>query len=162
MSRRELCKRCSGVMARVPECYDRDGLRRGYCCTKCRTRYGSYAHGLGELDRADYPSSRDWPAHRIAEEAAEFHDDAVARGYALVGTSAIELAFGIERDMAKAGYHMKLTSPFAPGEPYWAGFTLHGTTGFNGRPDFRACAVTPALAIALAALQWVHSKEVGA
>lgn len=57
-------------------------------------------------------------------------------------------------------YWLKLTSPFDPkgdnpgiGHTWNAGFTPHGTTGWNRRPDWRASGETPALAICRAALK---------
>lgn len=49
-------------------------------------------------------------------------------------------------------FHARIQSPFEPGDLYFVGFTIHGTSGFNGRPDFRASASTAPLAICRAAL----------
>lgn len=55
------------------------------------------------------------------------------------------------------GYWLKLTSPFDPSDPnlnqWHAGFTPHSTTGWNGRPDWRASGDTAMLAICRAALK---------
>lgn len=58
-------------------------------------------------------------------------------------------------------FHLQLTSPFQFNEPWWAGFTPLGVTGWNGRPDFKASGDTAPLAICLAALKavvwrWCH------
>lgn len=58
----------------------------------------------------------------------------------------------VER-MGDRGFHASVQSPFEPGEDYFAGFTPHGTSGWNGSPDFRAGARTAALAICRAALR---------
>jgi len=50
-------------------------------------------------------------------------------------------------------FHWRLTSPFQPGEPWFAGVTPLGTSGWNGRPDIEACGETPAMAICLCALK---------
>ena len=48
---------------------------------------------------------------------------------------------------------LDVKSPFVKNAPWHAGFTERGTTGWNGRLDFRGSADTPALAICRAALQ---------
>ena len=50
-------------------------------------------------------------------------------------------------------FHLRLNSPFDFGDPYFAGFTPLGVTGFNGRPDFEASAPTAPLAICRTALK---------
>ncbi len=52
-------------------------------------------------------------------------------------------------------FHLRLISPFEPGEPYFAGFSPHGMTGWDGRPHFEAGADTAPLAICRAALKAV-------
>ena len=39
--------------------------------------------------------------------------------------------------MDKRGMWCQIKSPFELGSDWWAGFTPHGTTGWNGKPDFR-------------------------
>ena len=63
----------------------------------------------------------------------------------------------LQAEMQKRGFWLKLTSPWEPNRPncvLWnAGFTEHGFTGWNGRPDHRGQGETAALAISLAALE---------
>jgi hypothetical protein len=68
-------------------------------------------------------------------------------------------AFDTQAELHRRGYHMQLKSPFLPdsdaaesGHVWFCGFTPHGTSGWNGRPDFLASGETPALAICRAAL----------
>lgn len=56
-------------------------------------------------------------------------------------------------------FHMRLTTPFMPDCPYFAGFTPHGVTGWNGRPDIQAHAPTAAMAITLAAYRAAHALK---
>jgi hypothetical protein len=64
----------------------------------------------------------------------------------------------VEEAMAQRGYYLTLKSPFEPGQPYFAGFTPHGTTGWNGRPDHEAPGATAPLAVARAALLTLLSE----
>lgn len=64
----------------------------------------------------------------------------------------------VVRGMEMLGYHMRLTTPFQHGEKYLAGFTRHGATGFNGRPDYVASSGEPAKAICEAALLTLRSR----
>jgi len=64
----------------------------------------------------------------------------------------IAAAWTVAEAMHEAGYWLRLQSPFEPGSSWRAGFTVHGCSGFNGRPDHEAGADTPALAICRAAL----------
>lgn len=52
-------------------------------------------------------------------------------------------------------YHVRVTGPFRLGDPYFAGFTPLGCSGFNGRPDYQASGKTAALAICWAGLEAV-------
>lgn len=52
----------------------------------------------------------------------------------------------------EAGWHLRLCSPFTEGEPWWAGFTPKGITGWNGRPDIEMPGETGPEAISRAAL----------
>lgn len=54
--------------------------------------------------------------------------------------------------MAGRGYWARLTSPFTRGSAYFAGFTPHDFTGWNGRPDHLGGGDTMPLAICRAAL----------
>ena len=65
----------------------------------------------------------------------------------------IQDALLVEDEMERRGFWMSLKSPFVKNAPWHAGFTERGTTGWNGRLDFRGSADTPALAICRAALQ---------
>jgi hypothetical protein len=51
-----------------------------------------------------------------------------------------------------ATHHWSIRSPFAPGDPWFAGLTPHNVTGWNGRPDMDAQGTTGAVAIFRAAL----------
>jgi hypothetical protein len=69
----------------------------------------------------------------------------------------IRIAFRLAESMEKLGMWLKLASSFAPkdselGRLWNAGFTDHGVTGWNGRPDYHAQATTAARAIAESAL----------
>ena len=65
----------------------------------------------------------------------------------------------VERKMAELGYWMRLQSPFARGELWFAGFTPHGMTGWNGRPDHQRGAPTGPLAICLSARAAIESER---
>lgn len=58
--------------------------------------------------------------------------------------------------MNELGYHLRLCSPFQPGQPWFAGFTPHGATGWNGRPDIEVGAKWARIAVSLAALEMVR------
>lgn len=60
--------------------------------------------------------------------------------------------------MADRGYHARVQTPFEPGQPYFCGFTPHGVTGWNGRPDYEAGADSLGLAICWAALATVRAQ----
>ncbi len=64
-------------------------------------------------------------------------------------------AWEIVGEMEQRGYWCQMRTPFqAPpdGDGHWAGFTPHGTSGWNGRPDHWTSAETLPLAICRAAL----------
>jgi ABA sandwich protein len=63
-------------------------------------------------------------------------------------TAAWEVVEKLNRD----GFHCRITTPFHPGQPFFAGFTPHGMTGWNGRPDHEGSGGTAPLTICLAAL----------
>jgi len=62
--------------------------------------------------------------------------------------------------MAERGYWCQLRNPFekyGKGD-YWAGFTPHSTTGWNGTPDHWTPAESMELAICLAALETMKAE----
>lgn len=80
------CKRCGGKLVEIPDCFDRDGIRRAGRCEDCRTVFASYAHGYSEIGSDDYDDLRDSykflpPQHNIDERDKQFHEAAIARGY---------------------------------------------------------------------------------
>lgn len=58
----------------------------------------------------------------------------------------------VVESMQAKGWWLVLKSPFVLGEPYYAGFTPLGTSGWNGRPDFGASGDDAPHAVCLAAL----------
>lgn len=58
--------------------------------------------------------------------------------------------------MSRRGFHARITSPFEPGELHFVGFTPHGISGWNGRPDFEEGAETAPHAGSLAALKTIR------
>lgn len=66
----------------------------------------------------------------------------------------IAAAFAVVMAMEARGYWCQMRTPFMPpqGDGYWAGFTPHATTGWNGTPDHWTSAETLPLAICRAAL----------
>lgn len=71
----------------------------------------------------------------------------------------IDYAWQVVEKMESLGHWCQTQTPFgaigslAAYDGYWAGFTPHGTTGWNGTPDHWTCAETLPLAICLAALK---------
>ena len=66
----------------------------------------------------------------------------------------IAAAFQVVDAMNERGYWAQMRSPFGTGENndgWWCGFTPHGSTGWNGRPDHWTSAPTLPLAICRAA-----------
>ena len=63
----------------------------------------------------------------------------------------IAAAWEVVEEMNKT-YHWRISSPFIPGEPYFAGLTPHGVTGWNGCPDYEMPGDIVSLAICRAAL----------
>ena len=53
----------------------------------------------------------------------------------------------LEAKMQERGFWLELKSPFFPGQPYFAGFTPHNTTGWNGVPDNQRAGPTGPAAI---------------
>ena len=58
--------------------------------------------------------------------------------------------------LIKSGWHWRITSPFSPQEPWFAGLTPIGVSGFNGRPDFEAWGSTLGNAVCRAAVLCVR------
>ena len=54
--------------------------------------------------------------------------------------------------MHKRGYWCELKSPFDKDQPWFAGFTPHGCSGWNGQPDYQMSASSGPIALAKAAL----------
>jgi hypothetical protein len=71
------------------------------------------------------------------------------------GTAA---AWLVVEEMARRGFHARINTPFTPGAPYFAGFTPHATTGWNGRPDHEGSGQAAPLAICRAALVAVEAE----
>lgn len=69
----------------------------------------------------------------------------------------IAAAWQVVVKMGERGYHARVQSPFIPGDEFHAGFTPHGSSGWNGRPDFAASADSAPLAICRAALLAVEA-----
>ena len=70
----------------------------------------------------------------------------------------LRAAFELVAEIEARGYWLRLVSPFQPGQPWWAGFTPLGVTGWNGRPDYEASGPTPMVAICRAALLTVSGE----
>ncbi len=71
----------------------------------------------------------------------------------------ITAAWLVVQALEKRGFWCEMRTPFS--EPfkrdgYWAGFTPHGTSGWNGCPDHWTDAATLPLAICLAALKAIE------
>lgn len=72
--------------------------------------------------------------------------------------TAIAAAWQVVEAMAQRGFWCQMRTPFQAGEDgdgYWAGFTPHGTTGWNGKPDHWTQSEALTSAICLAALKAV-------
>lgn len=61
----------------------------------------------------------------------------------------------VRERMAELGYWFRMQGPFLPDQPrgFYAGFTPHGVTGWNGVPDHWTTGDTEEMAVALAALE---------
>lgn len=75
-------------------------------------------------------------------------------------SSDMQSAMWVVEEMERRGYWCQMRTPFS--EPkgddgYWVGFTPHGTTGWNGRPDNWTKGSTLPHAICLAALATVNN-----
>ncbi len=60
--------------------------------------------------------------------------------------------------MLAQGWWCVIKTPFEPGLPYFAGFTPHGSAGWNGRPDYDHQDAEIGRAIAVAALRALEGK----
>ena len=58
----------------------------------------------------------------------------------------------VVKNREQAGFHWLVKSPFQDGEPYWAGLTPKGVSGWNGKPDFYQSGSAEPIARCLAAL----------
>jgi hypothetical protein len=67
--------------------------------------------------------------------------------------------WSLVEDAKRHGMWLKLQTPFAPGRPSCAGFTPHGISGWNGRPDHRSSAIKEARAISEAYIIWKEGRE---
>jgi hypothetical protein len=104
-------------------------------------------HETGSNYQHYVPSGKPWRTHMIdARPVPWFSRDMTA-------------AMQVVEAMAARGFWCQMRTPFragADGDGYWAGFTPHSTTGWNGRPDHWTSAETLPLAICLAALKAVE------
>lgn len=57
------------------------------------------------------------------------------------------------------GFWCRIQTSFTPAAPYFVGFTPHGTTGWNGRPDYESGGRCFEEAAARAALKAVAAKQ---
>lgn len=72
----------------------------------------------------------------------------------------IQEAWLIVEAMHKRGYWCRTQTPWRQSDTdYWAGFTEHEWTGWNGRPDYWTSASSLPVAICLAALKAVTAIE---
>lgn len=72
-------------------------------------------------------------------------------------STSIADAFQVVQAIEKRGFWMELKSPFDSDSPWFAGFTPHSTTGWNGLADFVGSGNNPAHAICVAALAVIKS-----
>lgn len=106
-------------------------------------------------------------APRDAEAAKQpfSHDLAVFEINCPNYSTDIASAWKVVEKMEALGFWCQTQTPFgaiaslAAYDGYWAGFTPHGTTGWNGTPDHWTCAETLALAICMAALKTVAAMK---
>lgn len=59
----------------------------------------------------------------------------------------------------KRGWWCVVKSPFEGGQPWHAGFTPLGTTGWNGRPDWKGSGDDAPMAVALAVKEMIAAGE---
>jgi hypothetical protein len=72
----------------------------------------------------------------------------------------IAAAWQVVERMHKQGFWCQMRTPFEADDAsdFWAGFTPHSTTGWNGRPDYWTQATTMPHAICLAALACIQEQ----
>ena len=78
-------------------------------------------------------------------------------------STSIADAWSIVDAMERRGFWCEMRTPFMePGgdDGYWTGFTPHGTSGWNGRPDHWTRAESLPLAVCLAALKVCDVEDV--
>jgi hypothetical protein len=64
----------------------------------------------------------------------------------------IQDAMELQKFMDEKGFWLRLDSPFSPESEWFAGFTPHDMTGWNGRPDYQKSGKTASEAITKAFL----------
>ena len=77
------------------------------------------------------------------------------RSFAWHPSERIVDAWQVVEVMMQRGFHARLKTPFESGQPFFAGFTPLGVSGWNGRPDHEGSGDSMPLAICRAALQAV-------
>lgn len=85
------------------------------------------------------------PTLRTSPEYAQIEQGGIADGmrWVLPPYSKDWWRYGeLIEQMDKLGYWGRFHTPFTQGDLYWAGFTAHGMTGWNGTPDYYASAPT--------------------
>ena len=70
-----------------------------------------------------------------------------------------EFAKSVIERMAKHGLWFSCHSPWRPGDKWWGGFTPHGVTGWNGRPDSNMSGVSFEHVVCLSAIRWFEDEE---
>lgn len=76
-------------------------------------------------------------------------------------SSNIKQAFELIEYAKSNGFWCQIKTPFTPNDPYICGFTPHGVTGWNGRPDHCGAAPTLETAICKAFLRWHRDYKEG-
>jgi hypothetical protein len=76
------CPECGGAkLVDIPnEFWDADGIRPAKKCTRCKTEFKSYSHGITAKDSWEEYTG-EWPEAVKKAEAESFHRQASARGY---------------------------------------------------------------------------------
>ena len=73
----------------------------------------------------------------------------------------IAAAWELVQVAAERGLWVRVLGPFFKGQPYWAGFSPHMTTGWNGRMDYEEEGDTAPLAITRAFVLAMSTEVVG-
>jgi hypothetical protein len=107
---------------------------------------------------SDRPTERDV----MAVVSTSFTAGGMAPPAYIIPTYSTDLveAWQVVAALERRGYWCQMRTPFQAGDEgdgYWAGFTPHGTSGWNGRPDHWTSADTLPRAICLAALSVVEA-----